>query len=112
MGPLKALLPFAKGFLRFTVLIFALVFYFDKFRHFEFRQLDWLIAIAFIIAGFLLFIGEFTKRPTLSIIAGFAVLALSGYELFRHFKGFDNNLSLFLFPAAIGLYFIARGNKG
>lgn len=112
MGPFKALLPFAKGTLRFTVLVFALVYYFDQFRHFEIHHIDWLVSLAFLISSFLLFIGEFTKKPTLSVIAGFAVLLLSGYELFNHFRGFDKNLSLFLFPAAIGLYFIARGNKG
>ena len=112
MTPVKALLPLAKGFLRFGVLIFAFIYYTKTFTRFHVTDINWLISAFFLVFALLLFVGSFSNSAAWSIIPGFIIFGLSVFELVRGFKGMDTHLSIFLFNAAIGLYFVARGNKG
>ncbi len=113
MEPIKSLIPLGKWLLRLTVVVFVYTTYFDKFSDFSFKGPDFFIATAFVLLAALLLIGGFMKRSTLTIVSALAICILSVIMMFLIEGDFKlSHLYAFFTPAAIGFYFMARGNNG
>jgi hypothetical protein len=59
----------------------------------------------------LVMIGGILSKPTLTILSGFVIMAISAYKIAISFNGFhDFDWGFHLVPFAIGFYFITNGN--
>jgi hypothetical protein len=113
MEPVKSLIPLGKWLLRLTVAVFVYTTYFDTFIGFSFKGFNYFIATAFVLLAVLLIIGGLLKRNTLTVLTAFAICVLSVVMMFLIEGKFElSHLYAFFTPAAIGFYFMARGNKG
>ena len=112
MEPVKSLIPLGKWLLRLTVVVFVYTTYFDTFSEFSFKNPGFFIAAAFILLAALLIIGGFLKKSTLTVLSALAICILSVVMMFLIEGDFKlAHLYAFFTPAAIGFYFIARGNN-
>jgi hypothetical protein len=111
MEPIKSFVPLAKWFLRVALLIFVYVAYYETVMSFDFSSKSFFIALAMIVMTILLFFGGFLNSPTLTVISGALIFLLSVAQMFLGGISFAIVLSYFT-PAALGFYFLARGNKG
>jgi len=113
MNPIKAAVPLAKWFLRIALLAYIFLAFFGIIKTFAFNNLEYFIALAFFVFAVLLVVGGFMPSPSLTVISGLVICVLSIIKmvmLFRH--EIDANFVFYLMPAAIGFYFLARGNQG
>ena len=111
MEPMKSLVPFAKWLLRITLAVVVYGLYFERLLDFDVSSVPWLISLLMVLFTVLLLVGGFTKRSSLTVISGLVVALLSVVMIF--FDGIDlASFSSHIAPAAIGFYFLARGNKG
>jgi len=111
MTPFKSLVPIAKWFLRIAVLVIAYQRYLDTTLSFSFSGMYYFIAALFVIFSILLFIGGFMLNASQTVVSGMAICIISLVLVFN--GGFTLNKLLAQFvPAALGFYFMARGNRG
>ncbi len=111
MEPIKSFVPLAKWLLRVALLVFAYVVYYENVMAFDFSSKYFYISLAMIVMTILLFFGGFLSSATLTVISGALIFLLSVAQMFL------SGISLatvfqFYTPAALGFYFLARGNKG
>ena len=116
MKPMKGAVPIAKWLLRFSLITFIFISFFNEIQEFNFTDPNYLIAFGFILSAALIIIGGFLPRSSLTVIAGILIFLLSLFAIIWDYienKKLDTNIILtYIFPAAIGFYFFARGNKG
>jgi len=111
MNPIKSLVPIAKWFLRVSVAIILYDFYFKLFEKFSFNSFEFFIAFVLIVCAVTIIVGGFLKNNTLTVVSGLVICVLSVLMIFVDGLEFDVILKHFV-PAAIGFYFMARGNLG
>ena len=112
MKPLKSLVPLAKWLLRIAVLAIVYQKYFDTAISFKFNNLSYFVSLLMVVFAALLFVGGFLKKPALTVVSGLIIFIVSLVVLFG-LTGFNLNSILKIFPlAALGFYFLARGNMG
>lgn len=112
MRPVKSMVPLAKWLLRIAVAAIVYLKYFDLAMVFSFKNLGCFVALAMVILAVLLIIGGFMKTAKLTVVSGLIIWIVCLVQLFG-VESFTLNNLLGIFPtAAIGFYFMARGNKG
>lgn len=111
MKPKKGLVPLAKWFLRISVAVLLFNYYFDIFERFSFDSFEYFIAFAMILSAAALIIGGFLKDQTMTVVSGLIICVLSVIMMLVDGFNFDLLLKHFV-PAALGFYFLAKGNKG
>jgi hypothetical protein len=111
MKPLKSFVPLAKTLLRITAAILIGALYFDRLTNPDLTSVYWFISVVIVIFSGLLLIGGFLKSASLTVVSGLIICILSIIMMFMH--GIDiDALVTHIAPAAIGFYFLARGNRG
>ena len=113
MKPVKSLVPLAKWLLRIAALgIVYKAGHFDTVLTLSFKGFSFFVSMALTILVVLLIIGGFLKKSSMTVISGLLILIVSLLVLFIQ-TGFSIPGLLSVLPlAAIGFYFMARGNLG
>ncbi len=113
MKPIKNFEPLAKWILRFSLFAYVLCLYVDKVKTFNFKSVDYVINLLFMLFALFLLLGGLAKNATLTIISGFVIAIIAAYkaylpfsESFTHPAGF-----LYLIIAGIALFFVSKGNS-
>ncbi len=113
MKPVKSLVPLAKWLLRIAAL--GIVFksgHFNSVLGLSFQGISFYFSLAFSVLAVLLFIGGFLKNSNLTVVSGLLLSVLCVIVLLVQI-GFSISGVLSILPlAAIGFYFMARGNLG
>lgn len=111
MEPVKSLIPIAKWLLRLTVGLAVYSLHFDRMLDFNLTSVNWFISAIITVFTVLLLVGGLVKKSKLTVVSGLIIFVLS---VIMMFLGGPNLSSVILHstPAAIGFYFLARGNKG
>lgn len=112
MKPIKGLLPFVLFFLRISIVFFSAFLFIPEVKTYNFGVFHYYIPIFFMLFSFLLFIGMFLKKNTLTIFSGFMLFFVSVYKVFDLFEPDFQGISfIFVFIAFISLIFVSLGNK-
>jgi quinol-cytochrome oxidoreductase complex cytochrome b subunit len=111
MEPIKGFMPIARWLLRLSLGIIVYKYFFDTFLTFSFNNLNYFMALLFIIFTVLLIVGGLLKKNATTVISGMVIFILSIALIFMGQVNLDKVLTYFL-PATIGFYFMAAGNKG
>lgn len=116
MKPITSILPAANWIMRVAVFLLVLLMFIEKIKVVNFTHLESVLTFAYVLAAFLLVIGGFLSKDTLTIIAGLFLFLLTFYFIITHFPGTINmgtirHLLIYLWPASVGLYFAASGNS-
>lgn len=112
MRPVKSLVPFAKWLLRIAVAAYVYLEYFDKAAGLSFKSLSYFTALTFLVLAVLLIIGGFMRTAKLTVVSGLLIWIVCLVQLFGVQSFSLSNLLALLPLAAIGFYFMARGNQG
>jgi len=111
MKPVKSLVPLAKWLLRIAAAVIGYVVFLDLALTFSFNDTNYFLALAMVICIVLLLVGGFLKTSSLTVISGLLILLLSVILMFVQGISIDTVMGNFT-TAAIGFYFMARGNLG
>jgi len=112
MKPLKSLYPFALWVLRLAVIILVYLLFSKTAFAFDYRHLPFFVALVFIAGAVLLFIGGFSNKHTLTIIASFLLFIASAYHLIITFSTRpDVHFASVFLLLGVALFFITAGNK-
>ena len=111
MEPIKGFMPVARWLLRASLGIIVYKYFFDTFLTFSFNNLNYFMALLFIIFTILLIVGGLLKKNATTVISGMVIFILSIALIFMGQVNLNKVLTYFL-PATIGFYFMAAGNKG
>ena len=112
MKPLKSLVPIAKWLLRIAFAVIAYIGYFDNALAITNNAgLDNIIAFIVVVLAVLLLVGGFLNKASLTVISGLLIVFLFVFLMFYDGISIDSILEK-ITPAAIGFYFMARGNLG
>ncbi len=116
MKPITAALKVANWLFRGSILIFLLLFYYEKIIVVNFRNFNDVLVFVYLLSALLLFIGGFLSKPTLTIISGVLIFLCTLYFMVLDFP---NDISskaqimaflIYTWPAGVGLYFAGSGN--
>lgn len=111
MEPIKSLIPVAKWLLRFSAAFLIYTIYINRLLDFELTNVTWFIAALMVVFGVLLVAGGFSKKAALTVVSGMILCILSVIMIFM--ENVDlGAIARHLPVAAVGFYFLARGNKG
>jgi len=116
MKPITAALKVANWLFRGSLLIYLVLFYFEKIIVVNFQSFNDVLYFIYVLSGLLLFVGGFLSKPTLSIIAGILVSLCTLYFMFTHLPSdftkhqILNWMVYYLWPLSIGLYFAGSDN--
>jgi len=112
MKPIKGLIPFAIWLIRLAVLFFVFNDFFRPLKTFDFTSIRFYVAIAFYLFAFLLLIGGFMKKPSITVLSGLMLFLASVYEIIiRSSSGILSEIAQFSVIATISFYFFTAGNK-
>ena len=106
----------ANCFFRGSVLIFLVLFYYEKIIVVNFTKFHDVLVFVYILSALLLFIGGFISKPTLTIISGVLMFLCTLYFMVLNFptdlssKAQIMSLLIYTWPAGVGLYFAGSGN--
>ncbi len=116
MKPITAALKVANWLFRGSVLIFLVLFYYEKIIVVNFKNFNEVLVFVYILSALLLFIGGFLSKPTLTIISGVLIFLCTLYFMVLDFpddltsKKQIMDLLIYTWPAGVGLYFAGSGN--
>ena len=111
MEPLKSLIPLAKWLLRIAMGLMVYSIYFHTFREFDVKSVSWFLSLLALLFAVFLLVGGFMKKNSLTVVSGMILFLVSLLMIFMgdiDIQGVIRNVP----PAAIGFYFMARGNRG
>jgi hypothetical protein len=112
MKPIKALQPFATWLMRLAVVFFVFIIFFSTLKGFDYKSIQFYVALAYIIFGSLLFIGGFISKPGITVFSGLMIFLVSVYRIVMFSsEKFDTTLVQYSLVATISLYFFTAGNK-
>lgn len=112
MKPAKGLLLFAMWLMRLAVVFFVFITFFSTLKGFEYKSIQFYVALVYIIFGSLLFIGGFMSKPGITVFSGLMLFLVSVYKIIMLFSdGYNDTLALYFLIATVALYFVTAGNK-
>jgi len=112
MQPFKSGQAVAMWLLRITLVLYLILDNIYSIRQINFDSIHFYIAFAFVIFAVLLLVGGFVSKPGLTVLSGLIIFMLSAYQIVISFGGrIDIALVMYLFPLAIGFFFVCQGNK-
>ncbi|MGD2033675.1 MAG: hypothetical protein PVF73_01365 [Bacteroidales bacterium] len=109
MEPIRSLVPLAKWLLRIAVALIVYTQFLSTALSFSFDNAYYFLALAMVIFAILLVVGGFLKKHSMTVISGLVLLVLSVILMFTGGISLASIIGNFT-TAAIGFYFMARGN--
>lgn len=112
MEPVRSLFPFATWILRVAVLAQMYMLFFTRLLTLDIKNRHFLLALAFVFFGILLFFGGFFKKHTLTIISAAVILVGCAYQLVMFFaKDYTVPMIMYCVLGSLALFFFTNGNK-
>lgn len=111
MKPIKGLAVFAAWGLRSALLFSLYIMFWPEVNNWSFDNMNYFIALGFLLSGIVLFISGFTKKSSGTIISSLVIAILMGYQIFVNWNGIGELAAIWIFILASSLYFVANGNK-
>lgn len=112
MKPVKGLLPFATWLMRMAIAFFVFVTFFAVLKGFEYKSIQFYVAVVYVVFGTLLVIGGFMSKPGITVFSGLMLFLVSVYKIIMMSSdGFDTGLAHYFLIATVALYFFTAGNK-
>ena len=114
MKPIKNLEPAAKWLLRFSLAAYIICLYFNEVKAFDFKSVNYIINLIYMLFAVLLLLGGISKNATLTILSGIVLSLISAYKIYVAFSLSDlTNPAIFLFLMVFGLgvLFASKGNS-
>lgn len=112
MKPAKGLLQFSTWLMRLAIAFFVFITFFSTLKGFDYKSIQFYVAVVYILFGALLFIGGFMSKPGITVFSGLILFLVSVYEIIMLFSdGFNDILALYFLVATVALYFVTAGNK-
>ncbi len=112
MKPIKALIPVAEWLMRSGLLLFAVLYYLEIIEVKNFKSVMFYVSLGFVLFSFLLFIGGFLRKTSLTVISALVLILLTGYQAVIFVKaGVDYNFAVFVIIGALLFGFLAKGNN-
>lgn len=112
MKPAKRLLLLATWLMRLAVAFFVFITFFSTLKGFEYKSIQFYVAVVYIVFGTLLFIGGFMSKPGITVFSGLMLFLVSVYEIIMLFSdSLNDKLALYFLVASVSLYFVTAGNK-
>jgi len=109
MKPVKAMYPVSVWIMKIGLLLFAYAQYFKTFSQFHLDDLQFYIAVVFLIAAVIILISDFLKDYTLVIISGLAIAGISVYNIIDRLDNrLNDSLVLYIIIAAIALFMMSK----
>jgi hypothetical protein len=111
MKPVKSLIPVAEWLMRSGLLLFAVLYYLEIIEVKNFKSVMFYVSLGFILFSFLLFVGGFLRKTSLTVISALILILLTGYQAVIFVKsGIDYNFAVFVIIGALLFNFLAKGN--
>lgn len=112
MRPAKFFLPFANFLMRLGAAFYIFISYFHIVLDLQVKQFSFYFASLHVIFGFLLLVGLFAKRQTLTVLSSLILFLLALYEIFTYSGDLMSMsfASLVLFGMIV-FYFLCNGNR-
>jgi hypothetical protein len=112
MKPIKSLSPVAEWLMRSGIVLFAVLYYLEILEVKNFKSVMFYISLGFILFSFLLFVGGFLRKTSLTMISSIVLILLTGYQTVIFVKsGIDYNFAVFVIIGSVLFHFLANGNK-
>ena len=115
MKPIKNLEPAAKWILRISLAACIICLCFNGIKAFDFKNIGYIINLAFVLFAVLLLLGGIINNATLTILSGIVLSLVSAYKIYEVFSqnnSFGNaDIYLFLMIFGVGMFFAAKGNS-
>jgi hypothetical protein len=112
MRPVKSFFPLASWLLRVAVVLFAIMKYFHVVKTFDFSSLAFYAGVLQILFSFLLFIGGFFSKHTITVISSLVVFLVTLYHaVVVASAGFSLELATLILYGSVALYFLTSGNE-
>ncbi len=112
MKPLKSLMQFATWLMRLSVAFFVALGFMHTLKIFDFKSIQFYIALVFALFSILLVIGGFLSKPALTVFSGIMLFFASVYEIvILSSEGVTVELAMYGVIATTALYFVTAGNK-
>jgi hypothetical protein len=118
MKPAKGLLQFATWLMRLAVAFFVFINFVGIIRNFDFKSIQFYVALTYVIFGLLLFIGGFMSKPRITVFSGLILFLASVYQIVMLYSdradktiAIYHSFVIYFMVATISLYFFTAGNK-
>jgi len=110
MKPIKGLLQLSNWLMRSAIVFFVFVAFIDTLKTFDFKSIQFYLALAFIIFGVLLFIGGFLGKTGLTVFSGLMLFFAAVFEIITlSSSGILAEVAIYSVIAASSLYFASAG---
>ncbi|HKL07616.1 MAG TPA: hypothetical protein VJ896_02505 [Bacteroidales bacterium] len=112
MKPVKGLFPLATWLMRFAVVFFVLITYWEPMAAFNLQSTMFYISAVYVIFSVLLFVGGFLPKNSLTVISSLFLILVTGYHAFINLGSkLDHNFAVYVVLGSIFVYFFTAGNK-
>jgi hypothetical protein len=112
MKPVKGLFPLATWLMRFAVVFFVLITYWEPMTAFNFKSVMFYISAVYIIFSVLLFVGGFMAKNNVTVISSLFLILVTGYHAFINLGAKpDHNFAVYVILGSVFVYFFTAGNK-
>ena len=112
MKPAKGLLQLATWLMRLSVALFIFVACFHTIKTFDYKSIQFYVAVVFSLFGTLLFIGGFLNKPGITVFSGLMLFIACIYEIVILFSSHAKaEISVLIVIATVAFYFVTAGNK-
>jgi len=108
---MKSFVPVAQWLMRIAVALILFNLYFHRIDDLNFTSVEWLVSVLLVIFSALLIIGGFLKKNSTTVVSGLVISILSLIMILIGGLHIDS-ISTHIAQLSIGLYFMARGNRG
>lgn len=112
MKPVKAFLPFSRWMLRIFMLVWLIMQNVRTIQSLDVHNMNFYIALGFVMFSLLLFAGGFSSKPGLTVISAIFLTLLFIYSIYVHFVPAltESQVISFVF-LSISIYFMSSANK-
>jgi hypothetical protein len=113
MRPFASLSPLANWMLRGGLLLLVSAHLWPILKDFQFSSITSITAAAFALFTVLLFMGGFSKKHTLTMLSGLAMMLLAGWHAYSSgiFSLLNTTFAAYMLTGVIGFHFFINGNK-
>jgi len=111
MKTVKSLYPLSTWAMRIGIAFFVYAKFSDIVFQLNFNNFSFYIALLFVVFGFLLFVGGFIKKSSLTMISSLVLLFLSIYKIILLSSTVNISISIYILILSISLLFLSKGNN-
>ncbi len=112
MKPAKSLLQFVIWLMLLSFVFFVYVAFLHTLKTFDFKSIQFYVAVVYILFGSFLFIGGFLSKPGITVFSGLMLFFVSVYEIIILFSaGINTEFAIYFVTGTMSLYFVTAGNK-